>query len=192
MDDDIKIEDSATSDISTIEHHRATAAFGSILLVIGVTITCLAMAEASGGLPFSLPRSWYTNRPIWYLLALASFGGAWKLLRQEPDGRLPSEAVSRRFRRAVLYTRAGCHLCDEMRQGLDRYAQYFPPIEVIDIDSDPALVAKFTDCVPVLEIDGRVRFRGRLNEVLLRRLIDATPERGASAQPAQSPSLPED
>jgi hypothetical protein len=26
--------------------------------------------------------------------------------------------------------------------------------------------------VPVVEIDGRVRFRGRINEVLLRRIID--------------------
>ncbi len=44
--------------------------------------------------------------------------------------------------------------------------------ESIDIDADPALVAKFNECVPVVEIDGKIRFRGRVNEVLLERLLD--------------------
>jgi hypothetical protein len=80
-----------------------------------------------------------------------------------------------RFDRAVLYTRAECHLCNEMRLLLERYERYFPTIEERDIDADAELAAKFTDCVPVLEIDGKIRFRGRINETLLRRLIDATP-----------------
>ena len=33
------------------------------------------------------------------------------------------------------------------------------------------LVAKYTTCVPVVVIDGHERFRGRVNEVLLRRLL---------------------
>jgi hypothetical protein len=47
----------------------------------------------------------------------------------------------------------------------------------VDIDRDPELVARFSTCVPVVELDGKVRFRGRVNEVLLRRLIAATPPR---------------
>jgi hypothetical protein len=49
----------------------------------------------------------------------------------------------------------------------------------IDIDTDPALRAEFDTCVPVVEIDGRVRFRGRVDEVLLRRLLrgDKLPSR---------------
>jgi hypothetical protein len=43
--------------------------------------------------------------------------------------------------------------------------------EEVDIDLDPELKARFTDCVPVVEIEGKIRFRGRVNEVLLRRLI---------------------
>jgi glutaredoxin len=68
----------------------------------------------------------------------------------------------------VLYTRAGCHLCDEAEQLLVTHG--LRPSKV-DIDNDPTLRERFDTCVPVVEIDGKVRFRGRVNEVLLRRLI---------------------
>ncbi len=69
---------------------------------------------------------------------------------------------------SVLYTRKGCHLCEVahaelLRQGL------IP--RVVDIDEDPAWTERYTDCVPVVWIDGRERFRGRVNAVLLQRLI---------------------
>ncbi|MGE3313874.1 MAG: glutaredoxin family protein [Planctomycetaceae bacterium] len=168
-------------------HDAAAAIAGSVLLATGVIIFCLAFADLSGGLPFSLPRSWYTNRPLWYLMALVSFGGGWKLLRSgaasTDEGR---ESRSPRFEKVVLYTRVGCHLCEEMKSTLERYRSFLPDIEEIDIDGDPALAARFTECVPVLEIDGKVRFRGRLNEILLRRLIEAAPPRSAPASSAPS------
>lgn len=68
----------------------------------------------------------------------------------------------------VLYTRRGCHLCDEAKKVL-RQAGLEP--REVDIDSDPALLGQFNECVPVVEIDGRQRFRGRVNIVLLRRLL---------------------
>jgi hypothetical protein len=43
--------------------------------------------------------------------------------------------------------------------------------QIIDIDGDPALQKQFNECVPVVEINGKVRFRGRVNEVLLLRLL---------------------
>jgi glutaredoxin len=68
----------------------------------------------------------------------------------------------------VVYTRAGCCLCDEActllrEEGLQP--------ELVDIDQHPELREKFTTCVPVVEIDGKVRFRGRVNRVLLKRLL---------------------
>ena len=69
---------------------------------------------------------------------------------------------------ATLYTRAGCHLCDEGLTLLERYG--LRP-EIVDIDRDPKLVARYGDCVPVVEIDGRERFRGRIDPRLLRRLL---------------------
>jgi glutaredoxin len=70
--------------------------------------------------------------------------------------------------RATLYTRAGCHLCDEAQALLARYG--LPP-DLVDIDADPALRERFNHCVPVVFIDGRQRFRGRVNVVLLKRIL---------------------
>ncbi|MCO6457697.1 MAG: glutaredoxin family protein [Pirellulaceae bacterium] len=70
----------------------------------------------------------------------------------------------------VLYTRQGCHLCDDALSLLRRHG--LRP-RLIDVDSQPDLRARFDTCVPVVEIDGKVRFRGRVNEVLLRRLLPA-------------------
>jgi glutaredoxin len=68
----------------------------------------------------------------------------------------------------VLYTRAGCHLCEQAHQLLLNYG--LRP-RLVDIDQDAQLRQRFDTCVPVVEMDGRVRFRGRVNEVLLRRLL---------------------
>jgi glutaredoxin len=69
---------------------------------------------------------------------------------------------------AVLYTRKGCHLCDDAHAELVRHG--LQP-RVVDIDEDPEWKDRYTDCVPVVWIDGRERFRGRVNPVLLQRLI---------------------
>ena len=68
----------------------------------------------------------------------------------------------------VLYTRAGCHLCDDAERLLIEHG--LRPIK-LDIDDDSALRERFDSCVPVVEIDGKIRFRGRVNRVLLRRLL---------------------
>lgn len=70
----------------------------------------------------------------------------------------------------VLYTRGGCHLCDDARQLLGTFG--IVPAEV-DIDQDEALREQFNECVPVVEIDGKVRFRGRIDPLLLRRTLRA-------------------
>ena len=44
--------------------------------------------------------------------------------------------------------------------------------ELVDIDQDPQLVALYDQCVPVVVIDGRERFRGRVDPRLLARLIE--------------------
>ncbi len=68
----------------------------------------------------------------------------------------------------VLYSRRGCHLCRHAHEVLRRYG--LSP-RLVDIDSDPRLREQYDCCVPVVTIDGKVRFRGRVDEVLLRRLI---------------------
>jgi glutaredoxin len=68
----------------------------------------------------------------------------------------------------VLYTRAGCHLCDDALDALRRHG--LSP-RLVDIDAEPGLRERYNECVPVVEIDGKERFRGRVNEMLLSRLL---------------------
>ena len=79
-----------------------------------------------------------------------------------------SRSNSRHRPRVVLYTRQDCHLCDIAKETLMQYGQ-LP--EEVDIDGDPALRARFDCCVPVVEIDGKIRFRGHVDKRLLRRLL---------------------
>lgn len=68
----------------------------------------------------------------------------------------------------IVYSRAGCHLCEDAKALLMRHGL---SVEEVDIDQDPALKARYHECIPVVLIDGVERFRGRVNEVLLQRLL---------------------
>ena len=76
-------------------------------------------------------------------------------------------------RDVVLYTRSGCCLCDQA-EALLREQGLSP--RAVDVDQDVDLRERYGCCVPVVEIDGKVRFRGRVDPMLLRRLLAATPE----------------
>lgn len=71
----------------------------------------------------------------------------------------------------ILYTRQGCHLCDDALTILRRHG--LAP-RLVDIDADESLRQCYNECVPVVEIDGKERFRGRVNEVLLARILSAS------------------
>jgi hypothetical protein len=52
----------------------------------------------------------------------------------------------------TLYSRSWCHLCEDMLaalRALQTGAQRFV-VDVVDVDADPALVARFDELVPVL------------------------------------------
>jgi glutaredoxin len=73
-----------------------------------------------------------------------------------------------------MYTRQGCHLCEEAWQTLQRARERYDfRLETADVDADPALVAAYGECVPVVTVNGVVRFRGAVNPVLLERLLRA-------------------
>jgi glutaredoxin len=74
----------------------------------------------------------------------------------------------------ILYTRLGCHLCDDAKALLEKYRTRFAlEITEVDIDNDAQLKAAYDACVPVVSIGGRVRFRGVVNESLLVRQLQA-------------------
>ena len=61
-------------------------------------------------------------------------------------------------------------MCDDAKLILQQHG--LSP-ELVDIDQDPALMERYRDCVPVVTIDGRERFRGHVDPLLLRRILDA-------------------
>ena len=71
-------------------------------------------------------------------------------------------------RQVLLFTRTGCHLCDEAEAILIRHG--LSP-QKLDVDANPELRERYDTCVPVVVIDGKERFRGQVNEVLLKRLL---------------------
>ncbi len=70
----------------------------------------------------------------------------------------------------VVYTRIGCHLCDDAI-GMLRHRRL--TVRIVDIDTNPQLQQQFDTSVPVVEIGGKIRFRGKVNAVLLDRIFDA-------------------
>jgi glutaredoxin len=151
---------------------------GSLLLFGGIALLVLCVIEAATGLR-GMPRAWYGNRPLWWVFALASIAaGAYWLApvgdRVRPTRWRPSRN-GLRFRQLMVYTRAGCHLCDDALELLAAHRRWLPDAVVVDIDTDPRLVEKYGTCVPVVLCDGKVRFRGRVSPELLRRLIEWTP-----------------
>lgn len=69
----------------------------------------------------------------------------------------------------VLYGRAWCHLCEEMRAALAPLAAAAGArLDVVDVDSDPALVARYDELVPVLLCDGVELCHYRLDEARVR------------------------
>jgi predicted thioredoxin/glutaredoxin len=69
--------------------------------------------------------------------------------------------------------RHDCELCDEMLSELHALARTttLPPIEVVDVDSDPVLQRRHGLDVPVLLLDGSVVCRHRLDAAELKRLL---------------------
>ena len=74
----------------------------------------------------------------------------------------------------TIYSRPGCHLCDEMKAVVDLVARWVPfTIDIIDVSNDPRLEARYGLEIPVLLINGRKAAKYRLTEDELRRMLKA-------------------
>ena len=76
----------------------------------------------------------------------------------------------------TIYSRPGCHLCDEMKALVERVARTHarpPTIEIIDISTDPDLEARYGLEIPVLMVQGRKVAKYRIGEEELLRVLNA-------------------
>ena len=72
----------------------------------------------------------------------------------------------------TLYSRPGCHLCDDARAALERLRAEVPfEIREIDIESDDALHARYLERIPVVALDGEELFDYFVDEETLARRI---------------------
>ena len=56
----------------------------------------------------------------------------------------------------TLYSKPGCHLCDRVKQVLDRVQAQIPfVLETVDITQDAGLLARYGNDIPVILLDGR-------------------------------------
>lgn len=68
----------------------------------------------------------------------------------------------------TLYSRAYCHLCDDLLAALAPLAQRAGlAVEVVDVDADSALEAAYGDKVPILMAGDREICRYRLDPAAL-------------------------
>jgi glutaredoxin len=68
----------------------------------------------------------------------------------------------------TLYTRPGCHLCDDARAALERVRERAPfALVEIDIERDDALHRAYLERIPVVELDGEELFEYFVDEATL-------------------------
>jgi hypothetical protein len=84
-----------------------------------------------------------------------------------------STSVGRHPKRVVvLYTRPGCHLCDEARVCILQAAERIDfRFEEISVEGSPALERAYGIRVPVVVVDGQEEFEFEVDPARLERLL---------------------
>jgi glutaredoxin len=76
------------------------------------------------------------------------------------------------MRTVTLYSRPGCHLCDDARAALERVRRRAPfALRERNIEDDDALHARYLERIPVVALDGEELFDFFVDEETLERLI---------------------
>ena len=74
--------------------------------------------------------------------------------------------------RIEIYSRPGCHLCDEAKAVIEPFASRYPiELFIINIDNDAALRASYGTEIPVIMINGKEAFRHRVDARALERKL---------------------
>jgi glutaredoxin len=64
-----------------------------------------------------------------------------------------------------IYSRPGCHLCDDAKEVVERVRRRFPfALRVIDIETDPELEKAYGEQIPVVFINGNKAFKYHVDE----------------------------
>lgn len=150
---------------------------GRLLLLAGVVGLFLLLAARTDEMPHRWRVQILAHPVIWgttsALLVAAGLRTLWRGAHVRADW--SPTVPGRRFNSLVVYSRPGCCLCEDAQEVLAEYRAWLPPPVEVNIEEDPELLVRFSESIPVIECDGRIRFKGVVNESLLRRLIEGTP-----------------
>ncbi|MCO8244297.1 MULTISPECIES: glutaredoxin family protein [unclassified Haladaptatus] len=72
-----------------------------------------------------------------------------------------------RERTVTVYTREGCHLCGDAIETVRRVSDsvnHDVSLDIVDVDTDPELQERYGERVPYVLVDGRPRFKYRVDE----------------------------
>ena len=71
-----------------------------------------------------------------------------------------------------IYSRPGCHLCDEAREVVERVRLRFPfLLRVINIETDPEIEKRYGEKIPVVFINGNKAFKYHVDEAELEKKV---------------------
>lgn len=74
--------------------------------------------------------------------------------------------------RIEIYSRPGCHLCDEAKAVIEPFSRrYALEVKVTDVDSSAELRAAYGAEIPVILINGKEAFRHRVDAQALERKL---------------------
>jgi len=80
--------------------------------------------------------------------------------------------------RVILYSKPGCHLCDDARVVIERVcADLGESYEEVSILDDPALQERYGEEIPVTFVDGRQHDFWRVDESRLRAALASRSDR---------------
>ena len=153
---------------------------GSGLMWSGGIVAALIAMDRSGLNLLMMPGFWYRSRSLHLLICVSFFVVGILLLRHQASANSVTDSASDKanskqplFDSVRLFSKANCPLCDEALDLLEEYSCWLPEIEFVNIADSPLLEEQHGESIPVVEIDGQIRFRGCIDRVLLQRLIDA-------------------
>jgi hypothetical protein len=75
-----------------------------------------------------------------------------------------------------IYSRPGCHLCEQLLEDLMPLVRERLEIEVVNIDDDADLGREYGTRIPVIEFAGQFICQYTLDRIAIRAILDDLPE----------------
>lgn len=152
---------------------RLSRLAGTLCVWTAGVLAVLIFVDKWTNLSVPFPAFWFTSRSFHVPACVILLVLGWLCHRNAANVPEHNAAATVSFQNVIVYSKPDCCLCDRALDVLSEFSHSLPAIQTLDISGNEKLEALYSECVPVVEIDGRVRFRGIVSPDLLERLIEA-------------------